>query len=425
MRSRGLIVSAPTLAPVEQEQTRERFVPRRVGRLTEELAALPWDDDADAERFRELSRMVAALDHVALYEREQRLIEAWDASTDDDPDQVASVRREVVAQLTDANYTEVTVDELKEAMARESLIPLRLEVDLDDYEEVVIFRRGAERRSVEVPRWKGLRSEERTITVDDRVVLLTRVKPAAWFEEKGIDPADRNLVPGHVSLKQFKDVPRADIEMLLPSTQVRFRPIDSLMVGVPAVASGLIVLATKLLPTIGLAIVFFGAWLGIRDDEPELDQGALVVLLGGLVTIGGFLVRQWSKLKNRRIDYLRTLSETLYFRTLADGPGVLHTLVSSATEQEIVETLLAYRFLLGAPGGLSLEELDDVVEDWLRRTCHREIDFELDDALAGLEDLEIVEGTDRLRARPLADALVTLDRRWDAIFHHPGAHEVS
>jgi hypothetical protein len=207
--------------------------------------------------------------------------------------------------------------------------------------------------------------------------------------------------------------------MLLPSTRVRFRPIDTLVVGVPAVVSGVVVLATKLLPTIGLAMVLFGAWIGVRDEQPELDQGALVVLLGGLVTIGGFLVRQWSKLKNRRIRYLQTLSETLYFRTLADGPGVLHTLVSSASEQETVETLLATRFLLAEPGGLTPGDLDRAVEDWLHRTCHRDIDFEVDDALAALVDRDLLAGRDPLRARPLAEALVVLDRRWDAIFHHP------
>ncbi len=131
---------------------------------------------------------------------------------------------------------------------------------------------------------KGLRTEQRTITVEDRVVILTQVKAVSWFRERGIEAAARSLVPGQVSVKQFQQVPRADIEMLLPSTQVRFRPIDSLLVGLPAVASGIAVLATKLLPTLGLIFVLIGAWLGLRDDQPEMNQGALVVLFGGLIT---------------------------------------------------------------------------------------------------------------------------------------------
>ena len=342
---------------------------------------------------------------------------AWEEA-EDDAEAGATVRRELTALLDCANYVEVTMNELHDAMARESLTPLRLHVDLDGYEEVLIYRRGSRRQTVEVPRWKGLRTEERTITVEDRVVVLTRIKPDGWFRERGTDPAQRSLVPGQLSLKQFQRVPRADIEMLLPSTQVRLRPIDSLLVGLPAVASGIAVLATKLLPTLGLMFVLLGAWLGVRDEQPELDQGALVVLFGGVMAFGGFLVRRWSKLKNRRLRYLKTLSETLYFRTLADGPGVLHTLLSSAEQQEVIEVLLAYRLLLAATDGLTPGDLDLEVERRLRQTCHRDVDFEIDDAVAKLRALELVEDAPLLRSRPLPDALARLDRRWDDLFRH-------
>ncbi len=396
---------------------RERFVPRRVGQLLRELTDLPWRGASSAEEFRSLGRLVSALYHFEFHDREQSVIDAWEQAEDDAAAQ-AAVRRELTGLLDAANYVEVTMDELHDAMARESLIPLRLQVDLDDYEELLIYRRGSQRQTVQVSKWKGLRTRERTVTVEDRIVVLTQVKPGTWFRERDIDPAERNLVPGQVSLKQFQRVPRADIEMLLPSTQVRFRPIDSLLVGLPAVASGIAVLATKLLSTLGLIFVLVGAWLGLRDEQPELDQGALVVLFGGLATLGGFLFRQWTKLKNRRVTYLKRLSETLYFRTLADGPGVLHTLLSAAEQQEVLEVLLAYRFLLETPEGLTGSELDLEVEHWLRATCHRDIDFHVDDALGKLRALEIVEGGPRLRSRPLPEALARLDQRWDDLFRH-------
>src|SRR5690606_8974051 len=131
----------------------------------------------------------------------------------------ATVRRELTSLLERANYTTVTLDELRAAMARESSMPLRLEVDLDVYDDLLVYRRGSRSEVVQVPRWRGLRTQERTITVEGRVVVLSRIKPQAWFDERGIEVAD-NLVPGRVSLKQFQDVPRADIEMLLPTTRV-------------------------------------------------------------------------------------------------------------------------------------------------------------------------------------------------------------
>lgn len=411
-----------------QMDERERFVPRRVGKITNELAELPWDSASDEGAFRSFSRLASALYHFEFHEREQAIVDSWELMADD-TQAAAELRAALDELLIDANYTEVGLDEIEDALENEGLIPLRLEVDLDDYEELLICRRDSRTEDVEIPKWKGLRTEQKTITVEGRVVVLAKVRPQEWFEEHDIDPEKRNLKPGHVSLKQFQHVPRADIEMLLPSTQVRYRLIDTLLVGIPALVSGIVVLATKLLPTIGLMMVLAGAWLGVRDDEPELDQAALVVLFGGLVTVGGFMVRQWTKLKNRRVDYLKTLSEALYFRTLADGPGVLHILLSSAEQQEVVEVLLAYRFLLAAPDGLTQDELDRRVEEWLAEHCNADIDFEVDDALDKLRELEIVVtrdvgGAEHLAAQPLDEALAQLDRRWDDLFQHQGDEPV-
>ncbi|MEL6984499.1 MAG: TMEM143 family protein, partial [Actinomycetota bacterium] len=421
----------------------ERFVPQRTGQLTRDLADLPWPhgDDGDEgdrdegdggeerpEQFRAFARLLAALYHYEFYEREQRAVDAWEAIADGGPgheDAATAITAELTGLLDGANYVPVTMAELDDALSRESLIPLRLDVDLTDYDEVLIYRRGSHQSTVTVPKLRGLRQEEKTITVDERVVVHTRVKPAAWFEEQGIDPGDRNLVPGHVSLKQFQNVPRADIEMLLPSTRVRFRPIDTILVGVPALVSGVAVLTTKLLPTIGLIALLIGAGLGFRDESPELDQTALVILLGGALTLGGFLFRQWTKLKNRRVNYLKTLSENLYFRTLADGPGVLHTLLATAEQQEVIEVLLAYRFLLAEPGGRTAAQLDTAVEAWLHQACQQEIDFEVDDAVGKLRRLEVVEGSEQLRPVPLATALQDLDRRWDDLFRHQPDDEPS
>lgn len=399
---------------------RERFVPQRLGTLTAGLADMDEPDEGVADRFRAFSRLASALYHYEFHDREQAAVEAWDR-VQEDPAAAMAVTAELTGLLDGANYTPVTKAELDDAMVRESLVPLRIEVDLDDYDEMLIYRRGSHTSTVEVPKWKGLRTEERRITIDERVVVHTRVKPRAWFEEHEVDAAGRNLVPGHVSLKQFQNVPRADIEMLLPSAQVRFRPVDTILVGVPALASGALVLATKLLPTLGLIFLLLGAWLGLREDQPDLDQTSLVILFGGALTLGGFFFRQWTKLKNRRVEYLKTLSENLYFRSLGDGAGVLHSLLSAAEEQEIVEVLLGYRFLLAASDGLSADQLDVVVETWLRRTCHIEIDFDVHDSIAKLRRLHVItEKGGVMRAVPVVEALEQLNRRWDDLFTPPG-----
>jgi hypothetical protein len=392
---------------------RERFVPQRVGQLTTQLAALDAAPGMGPAQLRSFSRLVSVLYHVEFHDREQVVVDAWERA-EEDPGAIETFVAELRSLLARANHIEVSMDELREALERESLMRLRLHVELDEYEELLIYRRGTRRETVEVPRWRGWRTERRTITVESRVVVLAKLKSQRWFDEHGIDAAARGIVAGQVSLKLFQDVPRADIEMLLPSIRVRYRPIDSLLVGVPAVASGVIVVSTKLLPTLGLIVVLAGAWVGVHQERPTLDQAALVALFGGLAGVGGFLVRQWNKLKNRRLNYLKTLTETLYFRTLADGPGVVHLLLDAAEQQEVVEVLLAYRFLLAAPDGLTRESLDAEIERWLREVCRLDIDFDVDDALAKLTDLDLVTAAaDRLAARPLPDALARLHRRWD------------
>lgn len=406
-----------------------RYVPQRVRALTEALAEHPWDHaeapTGSPDRFREFSRLVAALYHFEFHDREQTIVELWEHLADggDVADRFSS---ELSGLLDGANYETLSMAELEDALERESLLKVSLDVDLDDYDELMVYHRGAHVDTVELERWKGLRSPERKeITIDDRVVVHTRVKDAAWFDSRGIDPADRNLVPGHASLKQFVDVPRADIEMLLPSVQVRFRFVDRLVLGVPAIASGVVVLATKLLPTLGLILLLFAAWLGLRDDEPELDQAALVLLATGTFTLGVFVVRQWTKLKNRRIEYWKTLTENLYFRTLGTGGGVLHELLASAEEQEVVEVVLGARFLFDSATPISAVELDERVERWLRHHCEREIDFEVDDAVGKLERLGVIAPVapdGLLVAVPVDDALAALDDRWDHLFEHGRAH---
>lgn len=395
---------------------RDRFVSRRVDEIISALCDHPWRNAPDGpDRFPVFSRLVAALCHYEFHGREQSMLDAWERVGEDER-AAEAVTAELTGLLDGADYEPLTTAELAEAMKRESLIPLRLEVDLDDYEEVLIYRRGTHRRAVEIPRWRGLRTEHRFLTVDERVVVHTRVKPLAWFETQGIDPADRNLVPGHVSIKQFQDVPRGDIEMLLPSARARLRTVDSLVLAVPAVASGVAVLATKLLPTLGLLGLLVGAWLGLRDEEPVLDQGALVALLGGVVAFGAFTFRQVSKFRNRHVQHLKTLSENLYLRTLADGPGVLHTLLSAAEEHEVIDALLAYRFLVDSPPGLRTDELDRAVGTWLVTGCCREVDFDVVQATEKLLRLGVVEGGNRVRARPLHEALSLLHIRWDDTF---------
>ena len=68
---------------------------------------------------------------------------------------------------------------------------------------------------------------------------------------------------------------------------------------------------------------------------------------------------------------------------------------------------------------LTQEALDARVEDWLRQTFGVDIDFEVDDALAKLERLAILNRNgDTLSVPPLDATLIELDRAWDNFFNY-------
>jgi hypothetical protein len=61
--------------------------------------------------------------------------------------------------------------------------------------------------------------------------------------------------------------------------------------------------------------------------------------------------------KNRKIQFMKALSENLDFRNLDNDAGVFHFLLDAA-EEEVTEAVLAYHFLRTAARPLTAAELD-------------------------------------------------------------------
>jgi len=226
-----------------------------------------------------------------------------------------------------------------------------------------------------------------------------------------------NIAPGSTIIKLFQNVPKADLEMLFPNSKVRMKTIDKLIIGVPAAVSGVVVIVTKLGATLILIASVFAFWMGLSKEEAQLNQKHLIALGAGLATLGGFLYRQISKFKNRKIKFMKALSDNLYFKNLDNNAGVFHHLIDAAEEEEVKEAVLAYFFLLTENQPMEKSELDDHIEKWFENRWNCRIDFEIDDALNKLERLELVTRNGNvLQCRPLAEAKRQLDHIWDNYF---------
>ena len=222
---------------------------------------------------------------------------------------------------------------------------------------------------------------------------------------------------GATLLKLFRNVPRADLEMLFPNTQVRMRLLDKIMIGVPALVSGSLVVTTKLGASLVLLGSLFGYWLGISREPAELDEAGIMVLLAGIAALGGYLWKQFNNFKNRKLRFMQALTQNLYFKNLDNNAGVFHRLVNDAEEEESKEAILAYYFLLTAGKPMGKLELDQRIEDWFESKWDCSIDFEIDDALHKLLSLGLVRETHgQLVAGNVMDSIRLLDERWDNYF---------
>jgi hypothetical protein len=137
--------------------------------------------------------------------------------------------------------------------------------------------------------------------------------------------------------------------------------------------------------------------------------------LSGLVGLVIFAFRQWSKFQNRKILFMKMLSEHLYFRNTDNDEGVLSRIVDEAGEEESKEALLAYWFLRRHPGSTA-RALDGRIEEWLFARFGHRADFEVEDALEKLIRLGlVVSSADGLRALDVDQSGAALRDRWDEL----------
>jgi hypothetical protein len=407
----------------------EHFIPfRRADVVTMCAAELPA---AERESFLGFTKMLASLLHYRFHARIEALKDAYrllDPEAVTRPggplgeDERRSARQrleeELVGLARAANFIQVDLGELDRAMTDHALLKVSMAVDTTAIEKVMIFRYGESTRTRRVPAWFGLRRRTVTFTDYARVLVYATFKDAEHFA--GTDTDLLPFRPGSMIIKLFQNVPRGDLEMVFPTVQVRMRGIDKLLIGVPAVISGIAVIVTKLFTSLGLLLLLLAFWIGIRHQPVTISQTALISAGAGLVAFGAFLVRQVNKFKNRKILFMKALSENLYFRSLDNDAGVFHHLLDAAEEAEVTEALLAYHCLRTAATPLTATELDRRIEDWFAARWDEPVDFEIEDGLRKLRELSLVTQDEqgRLSAVGLAEAKQRMDKVWDTLFDY-------
>lgn len=369
-----------------------RFIPFRVSDVVAMCLAEKLLDAEAEERFRSGWRHMEDHFRGVFCRLRKQLKDAYGPLDPDADTRVVEAFREpgaskplasLLEQVLDrANYEKLDRDQVKRALTRASLFPVQLYVDVDDFEEVLLYTRGASHRQEEVRKLFGLWRETVDFVNFERVVLYLRFR-----EDVDAESTLGGCQPGSTMLKLFQNVPAADLEMLFPNTRVGMRTLDKLLIGVPALVSGGMVVSTKLGATLILLGSLVGFWLGLSSEPVELDRTAVVALVAGIGALAGYIWKQFSKYRSRKLQYTQALTENLYFKLLDNNAGVIFRILDEAEDSELKESLLAYYFLLARGEPMTAAELDSEIETWFERRWHCRIDFEIEDALQKLEAL--------------------------------------
>ena len=373
-------------------------------------------DEPQAAQFRQFCQILQSIFHFDFHQRLESLKDAYAPLNPDRDTRAPQGIEQETAQnfagqmeslLERANYEKLTDTDLETAFKENSLFKLRLHVNFDDFEEVLLFTRGENQKSETVSRLFGRWNRTVSFSNFDRVVIYVKLKADTALQQR----PDRT---GITMLKLFQNVPKADIEMLFPNTQLGMRMIDKPIIGVPALAGGIVALSTKVGASLILLTGLLGYWLGLSVEPVELSRATALALVAGLAALGSFIWKQFSNLKNRKLQFLQSLTENLYFKNLDNNAGVFHRLVDDAEEEECKEAMLAYFFLLTGETSCNREQLDQRIESWFQQKWSCPVDFEISDAMDKLAALGLLSGDEPLQVLPLDEAIRSLDQSWDA-----------
>lgn len=398
---------------------REHFIPLRKSDLLDLLLRDPKlaGNTSDQEGLKRLHTLTGAVFHFEYHEQLEHLKNMYAPF---DPDnEMQGIQRVVGAEreknldelfagvrhlLEKANFEKLSEEDLRKALEGSSDFGINMDVDFAVFERYEIYVRGDRKETRPKRHWLLFwKMVEKPIEVYKRFVLVCKMKKHPRLSKL----ADTE----GVYLKIVKDIPKPDLEMMIPGGVIQMPLFQRIMLYGSMAAGG--------------GYVLYSVLMALLQKADEINRagvvGALLLLLGPLAVLGGFAFRQYSAFNNTKQKYTLQLAESQYFQTLDNNAGVLTRILDEAEEQECREVLLGYYFLwkYAPPGGWDEKTLDDTIEKYLEEKAKVTVDFEIGDSLEKLVRFNLVTKTgDKYQAAPLEKALEALDYRWDNYFQY-------
>jgi hypothetical protein len=419
-----------------EPSTRERFIPLRKSDIVRCLLADPDAAGGQQDKLRALFGLIGDILHHEFHRQQETLNECYypfnpDRDTRTIPNYPPEELQRCEATLVDtfeqvlvrSNYSEITRQDWDFAMREDFFSAAKFTVDLDAFDRILVYGRGDAVHRETVKQW-GLRKQTVALPVFERLALLIKFRQDD--ESRPVRLRSGDIDPGTIIIKLFKNIPKADLEMLLPNARVLLRRQDLYVLSGTIGVGGISVLLKAGAGILAFLLVLYSivSNLVAGGEIRPVTKTEMTQLVGGLSALGiiaSFVWKQYTKIKNRQIKSLKILSDSLYHKNLDNNAGVFDHLIMSAEAEEFKETVLGYTFLLAAENGLTAADLDARIEEWLIEACGVAVDFEITDALAKLEAFGLCRRDEPPNGQPpvytavgLDAALAHLDARWDA-----------
>ena len=148
---------------------------------------------------------------------------------------------EVSALLQKANYEELDEVAINEALNNEMSRGLSIGVELDDYQQVLIYTRGKSVVRVKQRHWRSLFLKELDVDIPiySRLNMVFRFRGEKELKQLLIDKGKNRFnqwlylrrhkrlmqdksSDDYIFMRQFRDIPCSDLEMLFPNSTLRF-----------------------------------------------------------------------------------------------------------------------------------------------------------------------------------------------------------
>ena len=389
---------------------RQQFIPVSREKVKQALLGNWQLDEDSSQKYSNLFKMFEVIWHHDMHHNLEDLKNRYDSMNPDSFEDInytktnlSSFLEKLDEVMMDGNWLTITDKEIDEALEGEDILPISLDVRFDEFSSMKLYRLGDSYRETEIKSLFGLKKETKNVRVFSNVLTVLEFKDEKWFMAERTRKKHYLGQEGQgLHIRLFKDVPHLDMEVIFPNTSPSMRTLEKIKIGAPLVG-GIVSLSMKYGPML----------FGSSSGDTSLS------LLGGLLTaLGTYVLKTYTSYQKTREKFRSAVAKDMYFKGIANNQSVLTYMIDMAEEQEVKEAICAYMFIQESDVTMNEEELDEAIEEWLLRTFGHDIDFEVDDALAKLEKMNLLSVADdgKLSVVSVENALVTLDDYWDNLY---------